>query len=232
MSYNFNGIKPETIELLCQNRFEDSKQFYEEHKEEIKQGATVPMRQIVLDLSEMMLEIDEKMYVEPVYTVSRIRRDTRRSKNKMMYRENLWLMIRRNKKDYPCAPMFWFEFTPNGYSYGIAIYGIRPYQFDVLRHKIIDESARWNRAVSKAKKADLNFATRDEYKKDRFPDAAKGLQKYLNAKNMEFGHYDEDLSKINSSDLIDELKNAFEHAKPIYKFFIEAYDMMDLEEIV
>ena len=68
------------------------------------------MRQIVLDLAEMMTELDNKMYTDPVYTVSRIRRDTRRSKSKMMYRENLWLMLRRHKKQYPCAPFFGSSF--------------------------------------------------------------------------------------------------------------------------
>ena len=51
---NFNGITPKAIELLSENRFNDSKAFYEEHKEELKQLATIPMRQIVLDLAEMM----------------------------------------------------------------------------------------------------------------------------------------------------------------------------------
>ena len=42
--YNFKGIKRESIELLCLNRFNDSKEFYEEHKLELKEGITVPMR--------------------------------------------------------------------------------------------------------------------------------------------------------------------------------------------
>ena len=41
---NFNGITPKAIELLSENRFNDSKAFYEEHKEELKQLATIPMR--------------------------------------------------------------------------------------------------------------------------------------------------------------------------------------------
>lgn len=106
--YNFTGIKPEAIELLSINRFNDSKSFYEEHKEEIKQGATIPMRQIVLDLSEDICEIEPLADTNPNYVVSRIRRDTRRSKSKLMYRENLWLMLRRNKFQYPFAPFFWF----------------------------------------------------------------------------------------------------------------------------
>ena len=75
--YNFKGIKPESIELLCLNRFNDSKEFYEEHKLELKEGITVPMRQIVLDLSGLMYEIDDKMFTDPVRCVSRIYRDTR-----------------------------------------------------------------------------------------------------------------------------------------------------------
>ena len=33
--YNFQGISSKAINLLCQNRFEDSRAFYEEHIEEL-----------------------------------------------------------------------------------------------------------------------------------------------------------------------------------------------------
>ena len=82
-NYNFNGIKPESIELLCLNRFNDSRSFYEEHKEELKEGITIPMRQIMLDLSELMLDIDEYIMTDPVRSVSRIYRDTRGRRNKI-----------------------------------------------------------------------------------------------------------------------------------------------------
>ena len=87
--YNYGGIKPETIELLSLNRFNDSKAFYEEHKEELKQGATVPMRQMVLDLSDLLSDLDPLMDTDPTYIVSRIRRDTRRSKSKLVSRKSL-----------------------------------------------------------------------------------------------------------------------------------------------
>ena len=102
--YNFKGIKPESIELLCLNRFNDSKEFYEEHKLELKEGITVPMRQIVLDLSGLMYDIDDKMLTDPVRSVSRIYRDTRGNRSKIKYRENMWLMLRRYKNEYPSAP--------------------------------------------------------------------------------------------------------------------------------
>ena len=206
---NFNGNTPKAIELLSENRFNDSKAFYEEHKEELKQLATIPMRQIVLDLAEMMTELDDKMYTDPVYTVSRIRRDTRRSKSKMMYRENLWLMLRRHKKQYPCAPFFWFEFSPVCYTMGLGFFVQKPAQFDELR-----------------------FACYNSYKKDRVPDAPKALQPYLNAKDMSFSYTGWNLEHIGSTALIDELKAGFAAAFPLYKIFIEAYENMLSEGLI
>ena len=54
------------MSFFCLNRFNDSKEFYEEHKLELKEGITVPMRQIVLDLSGLMYDIDDKMLTDPV----------------------------------------------------------------------------------------------------------------------------------------------------------------------
>ena len=122
MKHNYTGIKPESIELLCLNRFNDSKEFYEEHKEELKQGITVPLRQMVLDMSELMFEIDDKMYLDPVRAVSRIYRDTRGNRSKIKYRENMWVFFRRYKKEYPSAPFYYFEFYPDSYGYGLVLW--------------------------------------------------------------------------------------------------------------
>ncbi len=124
--YNFKGIKPEAIELLCLNRFNDSRSFYEEHKEELKQGITVPMRQIMLDLSDLMYDIDEKMMTDPVRSVARIYRDTRGNRNKTKYRENIWMFFRRYKKEYPEAPFYYFEFFPDSFGYGVVFWLWRP----------------------------------------------------------------------------------------------------------
>ena len=222
--YNFTGIKREAIDLLALNRFNDSKAFYEEHKEELKQGATVPMRQIVLDLSDLCSDLDPLMDTNPTYLVSRIRRDTRRTKNKMLYRENLWLILRRNKFAYPFAPFYWFEFSPEGYSYGLGMWVARPAQFDYVRKLILKEPERWLNAVAATEQAGLVYGCRDFYKKDRIPDAPDELKKYLNAKNVEFSAWHPDISKLESTDIIDELRYVISVSSPMYEFLIEAYD--------
>ena len=218
--YNFKGIKPESIELLCLNRFNDSKEFYEEHKLELKEGITVPMRQIVLDLSGLMYDIDDKMLTDPVRSVSRIYRDTRG------YRENMWLMLRRYKNEYPSAPFFYFEFYPNSFGYGLAFWTWKQSAFKEVHNLIIEHPGRWLDAVDACKQAGLTYNARDNYKKDMYPNAPKEIKPYLSAKNMEFSYSSFDMNRINSPSLIDELKLAFDLARPMYSFWADAYDNM------
>lgn len=224
--YNFKGIKPESIELLCLNRFNDSKEFYEEHKLELKEGITVPMRQIVLDLSGLMYDIDDKMLTDPVRSVSRIYRDTRGNRSKIKYRENMWLMLRRYKKEYPSAPFFYFEFYPNSFGYGLAFWTWKQSAFKEVHNLIIEHPGRWLDAVDACKQAGLTYNARDNYKKDMYPNAPKEIKPYLSAKNMEFSHSSFDMNRINFPSLIDELKLAFDLARPMYSFWADAYDNM------
>ncbi len=223
--YNFTGIKPESIELLSLNRFNDSKSFYEEHKQQLKDGVTVPMRQIVLDLSDLMCEIDPLADLNPVYAVSRIRRDTRRTKSKMLYRENLWLMLRRNKFQYPSAPSFWFEFSPYGYVYGLGMWADRQAVTDYVRRKIIAQPDRWLSAVEGAKKGGkMRYSPYEFFKRDRIPGCPDELKEYVNSKSYEFVHMGSDLKRLQDKTIILELRRALKSAAPLYKFLTEAYD--------
>ena len=226
MEYNYSGIKPENIELLCINRFNNSKPFYEENKERLKQGITVPLRQMVLDLSDVLYDIDDKMLTDPVRSVSRIYRDTRGNRSKIKYRENMWLMLRRYKKEYPSAPFFYFEFYPNSFGYGLAFWTWKQSAFKEVHNLIIEHPGRWLDAVDACKQAGLTYDARDNYKKDMYPNAPKEIKPYLSAKNMEFSYSSFDMNRINSQSLIDELKLAFDLARPMYSFWADAYDNM------
>lgn len=59
---------------------------------------TVPMRQIAASLSDMMLDIDPFMNTIPTKMVSRVRRDTRYTHDKHLYRENMWIMFMQPEK--------------------------------------------------------------------------------------------------------------------------------------
>lgn len=149
---------------------------------ELKEGITVPMRQIVLDLSGLMYDIDDKMLTDPVRSVSRIYRDTRGNRSKIKYRENMWLMLRRYKKEYPSGSVFYFEFYPNSFGYGLAFWTWKQSAFKEVHNLIIEHPGRWLDAVDACKQAGLTYNARDNYKKDMYPDAPKEIKPYLSAK--------------------------------------------------
>ena len=232
MDYNYKGISPESIELLCLNRFNDSKPFYEEHKEEIKQGITVPLRQMVIDLSDLLYDIDEKMYLDPVRAVSRVARDTRGHRSKMKYRENMWVFFRRYKKEYPEAPFYYFEFYPNSYGYGLVLWTWRASDIRVLHKLIMEQPKKFIKALKACTDAGFSFSCSDYYKKETYPDAPEELKPFLLAKNFQFYYSSSDMLKINSSSLIDEMKKAFDTARPMYDFFLEAHTRMMNEGLI
>ncbi len=226
MGYNYQGIKEESIELLCLNRFNDSRAFYEEHKEELKQGITMPMRQLVFDLSDLMSDIDDKIITDPVRAVARIYRDTRGRRSKIKYRENIWLFLRRYKHEYPAAPMFYFEFHPNNFDYGLGFFPLRAAQLDVFHHHILNNQARWLKLVKECEKAGFTFSTYAEYKKDRYPDAPNNLKQYLQAKSINFSYSSTDISYLESTQIVDDLITKFGAIRKMYDFMLEAYQIM------
>lgn len=232
MNYNYSGIKPEAIELLCLNRFNDSREFYEEHKEELKQTITVPLRQMVLDLSDVLYDIDDKMYLDPVRAVSRIYRDTRGNRSKIRYRENMWVFFRRYKKEYPSAPFYYFEFYPNSYGYGLVFWTWRASNFKIVHDMIVEQPKRFMKALKSCEDAGFTFDCRDYYKTDRYPDAPKSLKPYLSAKNFGFSYNAFDIEHLNDVSLIDEIKLAFDIARPMYEFMTEAYERMMTEGLI
>lgn len=232
MEYNYTGISPESIELLCLNRFNDSRAFYEENKEKLKNSITVPLRQMVLDMSDLCYDIDPEMYLEPTRVISRIYRDTRGNRSKIKYRENMLVFFRRYKKQYPGAPFYYFEMFPNSYGYGVVFWTWKASAFSVVHQMILEQPKRFLKAVQACTDAGFKFECRDYYKKDRYPDAPKELKPFLSAKNMSFSYSASDMQKINSTDIIDEMRLAFDIARPMYDFFMEAYILMIQEGLI
>lgn len=232
MDYNYTGIKGKDIELLCLNRFNDSRSFYEEHKQELKQGITTPLRQIVLDLSDVLYDIDDKMYLDPVRAVSRIHRDTRGNRSKIKYRENMWIFFRRHKKEYPAAPFYYFEFYPQSYGYGLVFWTWRVTHFHIVHEMILEQPKRFAAALKACADAGFEFDCKDFYKTDRYPDAPEELKPFLVAKNFSFTYNGYDMEHLDEQSLIDEMRLAFDIARPMYDFMTEAHERMMHEGLI
>ncbi len=214
---DYDGITSDTFWLLGQNKFNNSKEFYEANKAAINRLAIYPMRQIAQILAEDMMKIDEKMNLIPTKMVSRIRRDTRFSKNKTLYRENVWIKFMRPKAEWPVYPCFWFEIQPQGYFYGVSCFNANPRYMAFYRKALLERTGSFECAAVSAEAVGADFYA-DYYKKEKEADIPDNLKKYYNVKSMYFMAKATDLSVLKNESIITELKAAYAKLAPMYQF--------------
>lgn len=228
--YKFDGIQPEGIWLLQQNRFENSKEFYEEHKDDIKNLVMNPAKQLASIIGEDMYKYDSFMELEPNKMVSRIRRDTRFSKDKSLYRENVWIMFMRNKKIDTFVPCFWFEIFPHCYVCGVTGFDSNARILEIYRQKITENPVAFQKAV----KSCLNVgyvSAGQKYKKikDGTLNLPEGIREYYNMKNVSFRRIFSNVNDLKDKAFIDELKKTYKQMNAYYQFLLEVYDTYKLE---
>ncbi len=222
MNRNFKGFDPDGFMLLELNKFNDSKDFYETVKEDIKSKIITPMRQLALDLSEELIAVDEKMVLIPTKMVSRIRRDTRYSKNKEMYRSNVWCMFMRNKHEWRFMPCMWFEVFPEHYSYGVGLFHAQPSDLEVFRNILSENQDEFRYALRQMDVAGaLPFI--DCFKKDK-PGAefiGEDIRPFYNSRYFLFSYTGTDIKKLFDGSIEEELIYAIRAFAPMYKFLLK-----------
>ncbi len=221
MNKNFKGFDPDGFMLLELNKFNDSKDFYETVKEDIKEKVITPMRQLALDLSDELLSVDEKMVLIPTKMVSRIRRDTRYSKNKEMYRSNVWCMFMRNKHEWRFMPCMWFEVFPESYSYGVGLFRAQPSDLEIFRRTLSEKQSEFRYAL---RQMDVVGAVPylDTFKKDK-PGAETidaDLRPYYNSRYFLFSYTGNDMRKLFDGSVEEELVYAVRAFTPMYRFLL------------
>lgn len=150
----FSGIRPEAIWLLAENRFHDSREFYEEHKAQLKTQIVEPLRRLVEDLAPAALKIDPQIIANPMQNgcVSRIRRDNRYTRDKSLYRENMWIVLMRDKKAWDALPAFFADFSPRGTNFGMGVYHESPRLMQILRRHLEENPEPFRRRCAKPKR--------------------------------------------------------------------------------
>lgn len=216
---NYKGMSAQDFFLLAENRFMNSKSFYEEKKEEIKQKIILPMRALTLDINEFVLNVDAEIYTNPVHQVSKVRRDTRFSVDKSLYRENLWIGFSRYKKQFPFAPSFWIEIFQNGYTCGVGFFWSTPHLMEVYRKEILENKKHFGKIIKSLEKLGIETYG-DSYKKSKAGDIPAELLPYYNKKNVGFFKYTAGLADVESEAFVDKITEIYKEFVPMYKFLL------------
>ncbi len=218
------GFSKKTLDFLIENKLQNSKTWYEEHKQEYREHVLEPMQSLVSELAPFMLEIDQGFIIEPKVdkTISKIYRDTRFSKDKSLYRDNCWLTFMREKKLYLGMPAYFFAVNPFGLTYGMGYYEASPATMTAIRTMALNLDPYFKKAWKAYKSQSVFKLAGDKYKKTKFPDQSEEMRDFLDRKSVSFICESDEFELLFSGKAAEKLRTDFKQIEPIYKFFSEA----------
>ena len=165
MMGRFEGFQPETIDFLWELRMNNSREWMDQNRERYKAVLKDPFDAFAAELAEqsgLFCGTGTK------YSVSRINRDIRFSKDKSPYRACRWVVLydeRLQGTAWKERPSFYFELTPEGYTHGLGMWCAPPSFLTAYRKKIDGNPAAFGRIVKKIEKDPLFRLEGEEYKK-------------------------------------------------------------------
>lgn len=216
------AFSQETINFLVENKLNDSRDWFHEHKEQYQEFVIRPMAELAQALTPCMKKIDPEFVTEPRVdkTISRIWRDTRYSHDPSLYRDNMWLIFKRKRMHTTEYPGMYFDFSPEGFSYGGGFYSASPAYMEAMRRKILMRNRNFESAEKAYRAQNVFVMEGEKYKKAHFPDQPENLREWLERRNLCFTAENEDMDLLFSGGLAQKLAEDFEKMAPMYQFLM------------
>lgn len=219
-SSSFTGFSPKTLEFFTNLTAKNSKPWFESHRHEYEQYLMTPMRSLVMELSGPMMVIDPEIETHPAVnkTISKIYRDTRFSKNKSLFKNNMWLTFKRPSHDWKGAPAFYFDIHPGGYYYGMGFYSASPDTMKNFREAIDARPDNFRRAIKfYSGRGRFNIGG-EQYKRVLGSDRPKDLKPWYQQRNLYIYCERKVNQRLFSARLVAELTEGFFTLAPLYHF--------------
>ena len=215
-----------TIDFLIENRIQNSKTWFEEHRTQYNEFVLAPLVSITEDLSSVILDIDDKLMCSPKAggSISRIWRDTRFSKDKSLYRDSMWCSFIREKG--VGLPEFFFVISAEGFLYGSGYYSANATSMGSIRNLILSDDKDFQTALFTSENQNLFKLEGDMYKKSRYPDSDDRKRNWLERKTICFIHENNDFELLFSNDLSSAIAEGFKILAPVYNFLIKAEELI------
>ena len=110
----FAGIRPELLEYLMGISMNNYREYFLATRQAYERDVKRPLYALAEALVPTALAIDEDMEQRPGHIVSRIRRDTRFTKDKSPYRSNMWLSFHPTGRPKSECFGLYYDISPRG----------------------------------------------------------------------------------------------------------------------
>ena len=214
----FNGFTEETVDFMWGIRFNNERSWFEAHKEVYQNEFYRPMRELGEELYEFIRQ--KRPDYGLICKVARIYRDARRLHGRGPYKDNLWFTIEQPGESWTDRPSFWFELTPEGWSYGMGYWVSKPVTMAKLRARI-DRDPGTMETLTRRLNGQQEFVLQTaDYKKLRSPAPSELLEPWYRAKYFSIGHEEKLTEELFGRGLVDRLKAGYGFLLPYYDYFV------------
>ena len=216
----FKGFSKESIEFLREVKSRNSREWFQENRYKYEEFLLRPFQNLVSDLSQNMLAIDPLFEVRPQInkTISKIYRDTRFSKDKSIFKNQIWMTFKRPSRDWKDAPSYFFELMTDSYRYGLGYYSASRSTMDMFRLSIGDYRQEFMNAISFLKRNTTFELKGEKYIRPLISDYPDIIQNWYQRKSF----YIVSARKIDkllfSKRLKDRIKSGFNDLALLYHF--------------
>lgn len=210
-----------SIDFLFNNFLQNSREWFKENRDTYKALVEKPMLDLAEEILPTILKIDPLITSEPKRCLSRIWLDMRINRSGMYFRDHMWLVFRRGKGMQ--HPSYYFEFSPQGYRYGVGYYSTPSTVMETLRQWVLNGDKRYIAAQESLDSLPSFHLQGDEYKRKKYPDAPPKKQEWLNRKALYISRDETDPKLLFSDQLGTVLIHDFLALAPVYQLFLEAH---------
>jgi uncharacterized protein (TIGR02453 family) len=210
------GFSQKTVDFMWELRFNNNKTWFEEHKSEYRRELLTPMKELGREVFERFTEpCGDRGFI---HKVSRIYKDARRSYGDGPYRDHLWISIEKPSEEWTNSPVFWFELSPESWSYGLGYYQARPETMAKLRARIDKNPKAFEKLIAPLANQEEFVLDGDEYKRKKDAPTLKTAEWY-NKKTFSLIHSQPIGDEIFSPELTDRIVGGFAYLMPFNDYF-------------
>lgn len=210
----FTGYTKETLDFLWGIRFNNNRTWFEEHKEQYVRCLFQLTSELGHEVYDGMIKNYPKLNVE--LHVSRIYRDARRLHGREPYKDNLWFTLRPNRDIWTQQPVFWFEITPEGWSYGVGCWSASPSMMAAMRREIDESPKRLEKLARRLNKQNIFQLQGTNYVRQK-GNPSPLLTPWYNKKSISIGCDRPFDTLLCSPELVNTLVEGFVFLEPYYQ---------------
>ena len=213
----FTGFTDETVDFMWGIRFNNERSWFEAHKEVYLASFYQPMVALADEMYDFLQAKRPKDGL--MRKVTRIYRDARRLHGRGPYKDHLWFSVEQPTDGWTGKPTFFFELTPDGWSYGLGYWMPRPVTMAKLRSRIDREPEPLEKLTRKLGRQKEFTLDAREYRRQRSQPPTDLLAPWYRMKSFTLIHEESLTDELFSRDVVERLQKGYTFLLPYYDYF-------------